>query len=109
MSEIEIYEGEVVDVEVAAETVDGEYFEAFKTEAERIVLEMGTDLEDALNFIRQYQRALRMVGAPDPNGHPAQLLLQKYDMNHKKPSKTKIEVPESQKELEPGNDRSLPA
>lgn len=109
MSEIEIYEGEVVDVDVAAETVDGEYFEAFKTEAERIVAEFGMDLETALNCMRQYQRALNMFGVPDPNGTTAQLLLQKYNMNHKKPSKTKIEVPESQKELEPGNDRSLPA
>lgn len=103
---IEVFEGEIVDVEVLPEIVDAEWFDEYKAEGERIIEEIGLDLEDALNYIRQYQRALNMVGAPDPNGHNAQLLLQKYNMNHKKPSEIKIEV---RKELGRGNDRSLRA
>jgi hypothetical protein len=92
------------EIEVAAEVVDGE---PWLDEAMGVIDEMGHDLEAALNFIRQYQRALHMVCAPDPNGHSVQLLLQKYDMNHKDPRKRVADAP--RKELPGGDDRSLPA
>jgi len=89
----------------ADEVVDAEFFDPI-SKASELLNEVGYDLEDALNFIRQYQRALHMVGAPDPNGHLAQLLLQKYNMHHKKP---KGSIAESKiAELKAGNDRSLP-
>jgi hypothetical protein len=39
-----------------------------------------SDLEAALNMIRQYRRSLSMVGAPDPNGTAATNMLKKYNM-----------------------------
>lgn len=97
------------ELEVYEEEVDAEgYFEAYQTEAQRIVQEMGLDLEEALNYIRQYLRVLDMVQAPDPNGVYVKLLLQKYDMHHK-PSETQITVPD-RKQLEDGDGpRDLPA
>ena len=95
---------EPTEVDDLGEVVDAEYFEEYKTAGEEIIGEIGQDLEHALNFIRQYQRALDMVGAPDPNGLVPQLLLQKYDMHHKKPSEIRIEV--KPKELKAGNDGS---
>lgn len=95
--------------EVEIEIVEPQITEARVIEqASEFLEEIGQDLESALNFIRQYQRALNMLCAPDPNGVGPQLLLQKYNMNHKRPgsiAKDKIE------ELNAGNDRarSLPA
>lgn len=73
---------EIVETE---EVVDAEFYDPLIDQASGLLEEVGEDLETALNFIRQYQRAMHMLQAPDPNGHPVQLLLQKYNMNHKKP------------------------
>lgn len=73
------------EVDVVEEIVDAEFVDPVIDQAAGILEEVGQDLEAALNFIRQYQRAMHMLQAPDPNGHPVQLLLQKYNMNHKKP------------------------
>lgn len=97
------------EVEFASNVIDSQISEARIIEqAAEYLEEIGQDLESALNFIRQYQRALNMLCAPDPNGHGPQLLLQKYNMHHKEPgsiAKSKIE------QLKAGNDRprSLPA
>jgi hypothetical protein len=74
-------------------------------QAIEFIEEIGLDLEEALNYIRQYQRALHMFAIPDPNGHGPQLLLQKYNMHHKPGSIAKSKV----EQLKAGNVRSLPA
>jgi hypothetical protein len=48
-----------------------------------------------------------MLSAPDPNGIPVKMLLQKYNMHHKKPAGSI--AAEKVKQLKAGNDRSLPA
>jgi hypothetical protein len=71
--------------EEAEEVVDAEFYDPTIEHASELLSELGYDLEAALNYIRQYQRALHMLGAPDPNGNGPQQLLQKYNMHHKKP------------------------
>lgn len=80
------YEELPEEVEIYAEVVDGETVEDASLNA---AIMLAGDLQDALNFIRQYQRVMSMLYAPDPNGHDAQLLLQKYNMNHKRPKRAK--------------------
>lgn len=106
--ELEVYKIEYPDL--IPEEVNAEPYDEYSERAKRIVSETCEDLESALNYVRQYQRALDMLCAPDPNGDGPQLLLQKYNMNHKKPeesiAKKKMKELESStiKELEPGND-----
>lgn len=73
------------EIEPIIEVVDAEFYDPVVDKASELFEEVGEDLEAALNFIRQYQRAMHMLQIPDPNGHPVQFLLQKYNMNHKKP------------------------
>lgn len=104
MSSLEI----VIWEEQTLEVADAQYAEAQPIDqAVEFLEEIGQDLEDALNFIRQYQRVCDMLAAPDPNGIPVKLLLQKYKMNHTKPAGSI--AADKVKQLKAGNDRSLPA
>lgn len=95
----------IIDAEVVEsdEVISGEYWD----EALGVIDEMGHDLELALNCIRQYQRALNMLCASDPNGIYPQIILQKYNMHHKKSNENQMKKPQlggPRKELPRGDD-----